>query len=104
MPRLSQVRLTKRHVDQAKPGQFVWDCQIPGFGVRVTPGGKKSFIFQYRTQTLEQGRITIAGYPAFTVEEARVVARKHLAAVEKGLRPQTVKDARRLLNSYVVPD
>ena len=135
MPKRTKTRLTKRAIDDTGPGKCVWDVEVPGFGVRVTANGTKSFIFQYRSRTNEQGKITVGGFPAMTVEEARKVARQHRINVEtggnpsverrdlrlapaladlaelycgdyataRGLKPQTVKDARRLLNRYALP-
>ena len=44
-------KLTKRTVDAIEPQAtefFIWDESIPGFGVRVMPSGRKSFVVQYR--------------------------------------------------------
>src|SRR5260221_4947499 len=30
--------------------RLVWDSDLKGFGLRVTPGGSASFIFNYRTK------------------------------------------------------
>jgi len=49
MPR---IRLTKRVIDAlpAPASDIVyWDSGCPGFGVKVTPKGRKVFIVQYRT-------------------------------------------------------
>ena len=44
-------KLTKRIVDAAdiQPTEyFVWDSDIPGFGLRVLPSGRKGYVVQYR--------------------------------------------------------
>ena len=43
-------RLTKRVVDATHPvvgrDVFVWDDELPSYGVRIKPSGAKSFIVQ----------------------------------------------------------
>ena len=44
-------KLTKRFVEGAPArdkAYILWDGDIPGFGVRVMPSGRKTFILQYR--------------------------------------------------------
>ena len=44
-------KLTKRIVDAAETQAaeyFVWDNDIPGFGLRVLPSGRKGYVVQYR--------------------------------------------------------
>ncbi|TCM75672.1 Arm DNA-binding domain-containing protein [Rhodovulum steppense] len=44
-------KLTKRIVDAAEAQAaeyFVWDSDIPGFGLRVLPSGRKGYVVQYR--------------------------------------------------------
>jgi hypothetical protein len=68
-------RLTKRIVDLAVPNSgdhFLWDSDLKGFGLKVTPAGRKSFVAQYRSR--DDGRtrrLTIGSYGPLTVEEAR---------------------------------
>lgn len=43
------VKLTKRTVDALKPGAeryTAWDTEIAGFGVRVAPSGKKTYVLK----------------------------------------------------------
>ena len=43
--------ITMIEVDHLTPrsgSTFLWDKALPGFGVRVTQGGTKSYIYQYR--------------------------------------------------------
>ena len=54
---LHKGRLTPRPVADAKPRDrryIVWDDELTGFGVRISPSGLRSFIVQYRAH--EGGR------------------------------------------------
>jgi len=135
MPRRTSQRLTKTLIENANNGSVIWDAAVPGFGLRVTPAGTRTFVFQFRTSRAEQGRITIGRYPAMTVEQARKIACVHRVCVDqggnpsrdrkesreavtlselarhycdvygpqRGLKPQTIADARRLLERYALP-
>jgi hypothetical protein len=46
-----QGKITKRTVDALKPGakdRFLWDTELKGFGLKVTPSGNKIYVLQYR--------------------------------------------------------
>ncbi len=86
---MERARLTKRVVDAFGEGveRFVWDSELAGFGIRVWPSGRKSFIVQYRVhggRGGQQRRLTLGTYPTLTVEEARVEARNILAGARFG--------------------
>ena len=85
---LHKARLTTRTVDDAKPRDrryIVWDDELTGFGVRVSPSGLRSFIVQYRAR--EGGRRAasrkqvLGHFPALTPARARSRAREVLRAV-----------------------
>ncbi len=94
-------RLTKRLLDsltrQAKD-VFVWDSELSGFGVRVWPTGRKTFVAKYRVGGGRSGptrRLTIGTYGALTVDEARALAKKALGSVAHGEDPAGAKQAKR---------
>ncbi len=64
-----------------------WDDAVPGFGVRVYPSGKKSYVISYRSGG--QKRLMVLGPVGIfeTVEGARNLAREKLVAAKKGADP-----------------
>lgn len=95
-PKHPPVKLTKGYVDKVKPGpkdEFHWDVEIKGFGLRVNPSGKQTFIVQGRVEgtTTPAARITIGPYGVFTTDQARDVAREHLRSMRMGIDPRDVK-------------
>jgi integrase len=59
----------------------------PGFGVRVTAGGSRAFIFGYRTKTGIDRRLTIGSPPAWSVEAGRKEAESLKYRVDQGEDP-----------------
>ncbi len=92
------MRLTKIVCDGAiarERDYTLWDDRIPGFGLRVHPTGRKTFIVKYRTLDGRQRKITLGRYGALTVDEARREAQKVTGAVATGGDPARVKQERR---------
>src|SRR5690242_17124076 len=90
-------KLTKRSVDalEAKgTDYFVWDDELPGFGVRVWISGRKTFVAQYRKAGRSR-RVKIGSHGALTVEEARKEARGILGDVARGENPAEDRATRR---------
>ncbi len=82
MPR---VKLTKTVIDALPiPSKDIvhWDTGCPGFGVKVTPKGRKIFIVLYRTAGAGSRlrKYTIGPYGRVTLNQARVTAQKVFAA------------------------
>ena len=48
---MPQSKLTKRTIDALRPTSArytVWDTDVSGFGLRVTPKGEQSYVIKYR--------------------------------------------------------
>jgi Arm DNA-binding domain len=74
MPR---IKLTKSAIDALSiPLKEVvyWDVGCPGFGVKVTPKGRKVFIVLYRMAGSRLRKYTIGPYGRVTLNQARVTA------------------------------
>src|SRR5215213_645543 len=84
-------KLTKRTIDATHPKPdrdvFVWDDELPAYGLRVKPSGAKAFILQYRNRNGRSRRLTIGRYGIITPDAARDLARNALAEVAKGGDP-----------------
>jgi integrase len=93
MPR---IRLTKSAIDALptpKSDVVYWDAGCPGFGVKVTPKGRKVFIVLYRTAGAgsKLRKYTIGPYGRVTLHQARVAAQKVFAAKLDGRDPAAEK-------------
>jgi integrase len=104
------VKLTKSAIDAlATPTKDAvhWDSGSPGFGVKVTPKGRKVFIVLYRTAGAGSRlrKYTIGPYGRVTLHQARVAAQKVHAARLEGRDPAAEKsEARRRMVADRVDD
>lgn len=95
------TKLTKRVVDAAKPSAKpyrLWDSEVRGFGLKVTPAGSKTYIATYRAGTgrkAPQREYTIGKHGTVTPEQAREEAQRVLSAVRLGADPQASRKALR---------
>ena len=86
-------KLTKRYVDNldVRDADYIaFDTEICGFGIRVFPTGRKSYLIQYRNGGRTR-RLALGKHGALTTEEARKEAAKRLGDVAKGEDPSALK-------------
>lgn len=91
------AKLTKKVVDGLEARDkdyFEWDDDLPGFGVRVWPTGRKTYVAQYRAGK-QTRRFKIGVHGPLTVEEARKEAKAVLGDVARGEDPQLDRATRR---------
>lgn len=94
---MAKGSITKRAVDALKPGekdQFLWSTDQPGFGVKITPAGKRVYVIQYRMRggsrpanQCAPRRYTIGAHGIWTPELASRKAAELLRMVDSGTDP-----------------
>ncbi|MBF0563558.1 MAG: DUF4102 domain-containing protein, partial [Alphaproteobacteria bacterium] len=95
MPREATRKvITDAMVQKVKPAQKgkrieYWDAVVPGFGLRVTDAGGKSFFLRTRVET-DQLRMSWP-YPVTSLQDARAAARSTLEEVARGIDPKVKK-------------
>ncbi|WP_428609538.1 tyrosine-type recombinase/integrase [Sedimenticola sp.] len=92
------VKLTKKRVETAPPPinrtqAFIRDAELPGFALRITQKGTKSFIVEKRIKGRVR-RITLGKFGPLTVEQARRKAQMELAQIAMGNDPIAEKRTR----------
>ena len=87
------MALTKRTIDRAayngdgRSRDVRWDDQIPGFGLRIYPTGRKAFVLNYRGPDRRMRLMTLGRYGVLTLHEGRERARRLLVQVADGGDP-----------------
>lgn len=95
--RKAKVRLSNRTVDALAPEErdyFVWDEELPSFGVRVYASGRKTYLVQYRAGRRTR-RLTLGIHGVFTSEMARREAKIQLGDIARGGDPAEDKKTNR---------
>jgi integrase len=89
-------RLTQAFVDAQAGGgtdRIVFDSQLPGLGIRVTPTGTRIFVAQARVGGRKR-RVTVGFATDMTLAQARSEALQTLAAMRSGVDPTAERKAR----------
>ena len=73
-----------------KAQAFLWDSSTPGLGLRTTPAGKPSYIFQgqFQDKTI---RVTIGSPDAWSIPQAQTKARELQRQIDEGHDPRSLK-------------
>lgn len=103
-------KISKSNVDtlvaiENKP-EFLWDSGLPGFGVKCSARGVKTYVVKYRTngggRVAKQRWLTLGRHGKLTPDQARKLAQQVLAAVARGEDPQAERVNKR--NASTVSD
>ena len=94
-------RITSQEVERlnaADRDQYIWDFELPGFGVKVTPAGSRVYLVQYRLggRKGRTRRITIGRHGSITAEAARETAVRIKETIHAGRDPAIEFGMRRL--------
>lgn len=86
---LTDIRI-KKITPPTKGQADLWDTKLPGFGIRVSSHGTKSFILIYRFKGKSR-RFTIGRYPIVSLAAARKDALNALTQIHNGIDPSEEK-------------
>ncbi|MCU9840570.1 site-specific integrase [Ruegeria sp. WL0004] len=87
-------RFTKRAEAPEKGNKIHYDDAIPGFGLRVTKAGSRSFVLNYTVNRRER-RMTIGSYPAWSASAAREEAKRLRRMIDQGEDPLEERNQRK---------
>ncbi|MDB5632424.1 MAG: hypothetical protein JWR49_1279, partial [Tardiphaga sp.] len=97
---MSRRALDDRSLKALKPREAVYDVPdtvVPGLGVRVSPRGRKTFVFVARYGGAKYPtRRSLGVYDAISLDQARTKARAWLEAIHKGQDPKLQEDRDRV--------
>jgi len=89
------IKLTKRLLDTAElknKAYEMWDAEIKGLHVIVTPAARKTFYFRYYDANRKNQRMKIGVFGNITCEMARDIAKSLAGDLAKGLDPKKIKE------------
>ena len=94
---LAIANITKRAVDAAKArpaDSYLWDKELHGFGLKVTPAGSKVYLVQYQLggRKGRTRRVTIGRHGEITPSFARAEGKRLLGEIAAGRDPAAERD------------
>lgn len=100
---MAKVSLTDRTIKTfTKPesGRIeIWDGSLPGFGLRVSSTGRRTWIVMYRKGGVLR-RLTLGTYPTLGLADTRGAARDAMHDVAHGGDPATAKQTERRAETF----
>lgn len=95
MPTLELTDMTVATARATAAGRTeIWDATLPGFGLRVSKVGRKSWVLMYRIDGRKR-RLTLGTFPALSLAAARDAAGLALLDVSRGNDPAEQRAASR---------
>lgn len=89
-------KLTTNKIEKYQPEDveyFVWDTKFTGLGLKVNPGGTKSFVYQGRLGGVgNPKRRTIGKYPLTSLQQAIDIAQEWSKLFASGIDPKRQTD------------
>ena len=106
MARFRTKTISRQTVEALKVDRdtILWDRELPGFGVRVHPTGRKIYVAQTRADGKAAKRVTVGPHGAITPEEARRRAAMIIARIKAGEEPVPEPLAVKLAEGPTVAD
>ena len=89
---------------KAKSGRYEkWE--LNGFGIRVFPSGKKSWVYMFRFEGILR-RMTLGSYPKVSLSKAHELHAKARQKLEKGIDPgiESIQGKRQAREAYTVAE
>ena len=84
---MANTRLTEKRIRDARRDprktSFMWDLAVPGFGIRCTPNGTKSFVLWTRSSG-KKSLLTLGRVSAISLDQARKSAASELDQIDRG--------------------
>lgn len=101
--KITKTFIDKTSYDESRDGKkhVVWDSEMTGFGLRLYPSGKKSFVLSYRHNGVKR-EYTIGQYGKITLDQARKLAQKRMGDVADGKDPVIQRQSSKKRNELTV--
>ncbi len=87
--------VVKRLPSPPSANKIFYDEDVPGFGVRITRAGARSFVLNYVTKAGRERRFTIGRFPDWGTATARAEAKELRKRVDRGEDPMGDVEASR---------
>ena len=88
--KLTQKTIATLDLPKGKAKTIIFDEDLPGFGLRIRAGGKRTWIYQFKVGN-QHRRMTLGSVTALSPQEARETAGKLHAQVRLGRDPSAEK-------------